>query len=110
MSVLEYIAFAVPLVFIVVLWAQRAHYRAHPIAGLSLILLTVVAILHFDVGMVASDPYYEFLGDIGAPGWIRPASIVVLIVGAYSGELQDWLRPSAPRERRPRRRRSDTPG
>ena len=107
MSIQEFIAFAVPLVFIVVLWAQRAHYRAHPIAGLSLVLLTVLAFLHFDVGMVATDPYKTFLDDVGAPGGTRAASIVVLIVGAYSGELQDWLRPSAPRQRRPRRRRSD---
>ena len=78
--------------------------------GLSLVLLTVLAILHFDVGMVASDPYKTFLDDVGAPGGTRAASIVVLIVRGVFGRAGDWLRPSAPRQRRPRRRRSDTPG
>ena len=53
----DHAAFFVPLVFIAVLWRARAHFLAHPVALVSLVLLTLVSILHFDVGMLATDPY-----------------------------------------------------
>ena len=67
MSAADYVAFFIPLVFIAVLWRAWSHFLAHPVALVSLLLLTLVSILHFDVGMLTTDPYDAALDDIGAP-------------------------------------------
>ncbi len=101
MTVADYVAFFVPLVFIAVLYRSREHFLRHPVALVGLVLLTVVSILHFDVGMLADDPYDEFLDDIGAPNRTWTVSVVALIVLSYSGEIQEQLLG----KRRGRRRR-----
>lgn len=106
MSVVDYIAFGIPAIFLIVLWTQRQHFRQHPLAGASLILLTLVSILHFDVGMLTTDPYDDFLDDINAPARTWTASVVLLILLSLSGDAQDRLLHRKSRERRPRRRRS----
>ncbi len=105
MSVVDYIAFFIPLVFIVVLYRSRDHFLQHPVALVGLALLTVVSILHFDVGMVATDPYDAFLDDISAPRRTWTVTVVALILLSYSGEIREqFFRPQrvrAPRRRRP---------
>ena len=104
MSAVDYAAFFIPLVFIVVLYRSRDHFLQHPVALVGLALLTVVSILHFDVGMVATDPYDEFLDDISAPRRTWTVTVVALILLSYSGEIREQFFP-ARRERVPRRRR-----
>jgi hypothetical protein len=104
MGALDYAAFFIPLVFIVVLYRSRDHFLQHPVALVGLALLTVVSILHFDVGMVATDPYDEFLDDISAPRRTWTVTVVALILLSYSGEIREQFFP-ARRERAPRRRR-----
>lgn len=105
MSVVDYIAFGIPIIFLIVLWTSRAHFLRRPIAGAGLVLLTLVGILHFDVGMLTTDPYDAFLDDINAPARTWTATVVVLILLSYSGEIQDRFSGRGKRERRPRRRR-----
>ena len=107
-SVVDYIAFGIPAIFLVVLWTSRAHFRRHPVAGTGLVLLTLVGILHFDVGMLTTDPYDGFLDDISAPARTWTVSVVFLILLSYSGEIQDRFLSTQPRERRPRRRSSQS--
>ncbi len=90
MSAVDYAAFFVPLVFIAVLWRAREHFLRHPVALVSLVLLTVVSILHFDVGMVTTDPYDAFLDEIGAPSRTWAASVIALMLLSYSGDA--WER------------------
>ena len=92
MSAVDYVAFFVPLVFIAVLWRSWDHFLQHPLALGSLLLLTLVSILHFDVGMLASDPYDDLLDEIGAPRHTWAASVALLIVGSYSGDVMERLR------------------
>ena len=96
-STVDYAAFFVPLVFLAVLYEQRAHFRAHRLALGALVLLTVVSILHFDVGMLTTDPYHAFLRDSGAPNHTWTASVLVLIALSYAGlaveALQERGRP-----------------
>ena len=63
MSAVDYVAFFIPLIFIAVLVRSWVHFVQHPIALIGLVLLTIVSILHFDVGMLATDPYDAFLDD-----------------------------------------------
>ena len=91
MSVADYLAFLVPLVFVAVLWRAWSHFAQHPLALVALLLLTLVSILHFDVGMLTTDPYDEFLDDIGAPNRTWAASVIVLILLSYSGDAWDRI-------------------
>ncbi|HJN91564.1 MAG TPA: hypothetical protein QGF05_02405 [Dehalococcoidia bacterium] len=91
MSVADYVAFFIPLVFVAVLWRAWAHFAKHRLALVSLLLLTLVSILHFDVGMLTTDPYDEFLDDIGAPNRTWAASVIVLILLSYSGDAWDRI-------------------
>ena len=116
MSVADYVTFFIPLVFIVVLRRTWTHFLAHPVALVSLLLLTLVSILHFDVGMLTSDPDDAALDDIGAPNRTWTASVIVLILMSYSGgawgRLAGTLGASsrrAPRERAARGSRASAP-
>ena len=104
MGIVDYIAFFIPLVFIVVLYRSRVHFLQHPVALVGLTLLTIVSILHFDVGMLTTDPYDEFLDDISAPRRTWTVTVVALILLSYSGEIREQFFPQR-RERAPRRRR-----
>lgn len=111
MSVVDYVAFFIPLVFIVVLYRSRVHFLQNPVALVGLVLLAVVSILHFDVGMLTTDPYDAFLDDIGAPRRTWTATVVALILLSYSGEIQaQFFRPRRMRDRTPRRRRGPPAG
>ncbi len=90
MGIGDYFAFFIPLVFIAVLWRAWAHFLQHPLALLALVLLTVVSILHFDVGMLTADPYEEFLDDLGAPNRTWAATVIILMLLSYSGDA--WER------------------
>ena len=92
MSAIDHAAFFIPLVFIAVLWRARGHFLQHPVALGSLLLLTLVSILHFDVGMLATDPYDVALDDIGAPAWTWSASVIALILLSYSGDAWERVR------------------
>ena len=73
-------------------------------ALVSLVLLTVVSILHFDVGMLTIDPYEEFLDDVSAPSRTWTASVLALILLSYSGEIRERVfRVPRPRDRDRRR-------
>ena len=67
MSPLESAGFFVPLALLVILWKRRAHFGKHKIALATMLAITLVAILHFDVGMLGTDPYARFLREIDAP-------------------------------------------
>ena len=109
-SIGDYAAFFIPLVFLAVLYEQRAHFRAHRLALGALVLLTAVSILHFDVGMLTTDPYHEFLRDSGTPNHTWTASVIVLMVLSYAGLAREALQERRrPRQRAPRRPRV-TPG
>ncbi len=114
MSVADYAAFFIPLVFIVVLWRAWSHFLAHPVALVSLLLLTLVSILHFDVGMLTTDPYDAALDDIGAPNRTWTASVIALILLSYSGDAWErragaWSSRPAPRQRAARGSRARGP-
>ena len=92
MSWVDYAAFPVPLVFVGVLIMAHEHFLRHPVAGVALLLVTVIAVLHFDVGMLASDPYADLLADIDAPRRTWTVSVILLLLLAYSGEAQEhWV-------------------
>lgn len=116
MSAADYVAFFIPLVFIAVLWRAWSHFLAHPVALVSLLLLTLVSILHFDVGMLTTDPYDAALDDIGAPNRTWTASVIALILLSYSGDAWERLEGalgassrSAPRHRAARGSRARGP-
>ena len=54
-------------------------------------MLTLVSILHFDVGMLTTDPYDAALDDIGAPNRTWTVSVIVLILLSYSGDAWERL-------------------
>lgn len=97
MAPVDLAAFFVPAVFVIVLWRGWAHFRRHRVALTALILLTVVSVLHFDVGMLASDPYESMLDSIGAPRRTWAASVIVLLLLSYSGDVSRRLRGRAVR-------------
>lgn len=116
MSAADYVAFFIPLVFIVVLWRAWAHFLAHHVALVSLLLLTLVSILHFDVGMLTTDPYDAALDDFGAPNRTWTASVIALMLLSYSGDAWERLAGAlgassrrAPRERAARGSRARGP-
>ncbi len=91
MTAADYAAFFIPLIFVAVLWRARAHFLQHPLALVALVLLTIVSVLHFDVGMLTDDPYDSFLDEISAPARTWAASVIVLILLSYSGDAWDRL-------------------
>ncbi len=109
MNAVDYIGFFIPLIFIVVLVRSFDHFVQHPIALAGLLLLTIVSILHFDVGMLTTDPYDAFLDDIGAPRRTWTVTVVALIVLSYSGEFQEQLLGTSKRRRRRARRTQPRP-
>ena len=76
---------------IAIIWLRREHFRKYKLSGLAAVLLTTVAILHFDTGMVATDPYDEFLDDLGAPGQTWRVSIFILLGLSYLGDVQEYF-------------------
>jgi hypothetical protein len=102
MSVADYVAFFIPLVFVAVLWRAWAHFVQHRLALVALLLLTLVSILHFDVGMLTTDPYDAFLDDIGAPNRTWAASVIVLILLSYSGDVWERIMGGQGSDRRVR--------
>ena len=76
---------------IAIIWLRREHFLKYKVAGLAAVLLTTVAILHFDAGMLATDPYDDFLDEIGAPGPTWRASILILLGLSYLGDVQEYF-------------------
>lgn len=94
MSPLDLAGFFVPLALLVILWKRRAHFRKHKISLVALLALTLVAIFHFDVGMLASDPYADFLQAVDAPRGTWRYSVFALTALAYWGDARTYLQKS----------------
>ena len=92
MSAVDIAAFFIPLVIIGIIWVRREHFLRYKLSGVAVVALTIVAIFHFDVGMLTTDPYDEFLDSVGAPGATWRASIFALLALSYWGDLRENLR------------------
>ena len=96
MSPLESAGFFVPLALLVILWKRRAHFGKHKIALATMLAITLVAILHFDVGMLGTDPYARFLREIDAPRRFWRYSVLVLLALSYWGDVWTSLQRRTP--------------